>query len=920
MRIPKNKIAAITIAIFFILSMTASLALIPSAKALAAPATPKDIPTFAFVNAGPNPAGVGQTVTIGFWLNQPTPTAEAQYGDRWTGYMLKITTPSGTTTTLGPFTADDTGGTSTSYIPTAVGNYTVFFSFPGQVLAGHNLAPGTTTNPYIGDYYEPSNATTTFTVQSTPVPPIPETPLPTTYWTRPIESVNDLWSTISGNWLGLGVSTFANTGVYNASGDYAPYTLAPTTAHILWTQPAAPGGQIGGEFGGTDTSQFYAPAQYEPKFAAIILDGVLYYEVYPGSSSDPTGWRAVNLETGQILWTKNTTVGSTLGPILRCGQTLDYVSPNQYGGFAYLWATGNPFGQPTLTGNMLTVPAAKQTIENPGTYAPVTTVLTGTTYSMYDAVSGDYILSIVNDTFPMTLTEDSNGDLIGYFVNSSITGAYAPTLGMWNSTRAILLSQPAEYYGATTADAWFWRPPDNGIIPWSLGIQWTAPLPTNINGVPLPTTLVTFPFGQAYEPTALAVSGSCIEDGVILMTDSSTIAGGFQIGYQIEAGFNINTGALLWITNRTETINTRIVILPATAGVYGEVNLDTAVMNGYSITTGKLVWGPISLPDANPYSSIGGYQYVSANGICYFWGFGGTIYAVNMATGAFLWTETTTQLIGPSGSNTPYAVWPLWTFSVGSVADGMLFVPVGHQYSPPMFRGANFLAINCTNGKLVWDNMGFNIEEAPAVSDGVLTTLNCYDNQIYAYGMGPSKTIVTAPDIGVTTATPITITGTVMDISAGSKQEAVAANFPNGLPCVSDASMTQFMEAVYEQQPMPTNITGVPVQIAVLDSNGNHYPIGTVTTDESGSFSITWTPIIPGNYTVYATFAGTHSYYGSYAEAHFYAGTPSATPAPTAAPPTGLASTSSLELGIAAVIIVIVIIGAVIILTLRRLP
>ena len=29
------------------------------------------------------------------------------------------------------------------------------------------------------------------------------------------------------------------------------------------------------------------------------------------------------------------------------------------------------------------------------------------------------------------------------------------------------------------------------------------------------------------------------------------------------------------------------------------------------------------------------------------------------------------------------------------------------------------------------------------------------------------------------------------------------------------------MEAVYEQQPMPTNVTGVPVTLTVTDSNGN---------------------------------------------------------------------------------------------------
>ena len=89
--------------------------------------------------------------------------------------------------------------------------------------------------------------------------------------------------------------------------------------------------------------------------------------------------------------------------------------------------------------------------------------------------------------------------------------------------------------------------------------------------------------------------------------------------------------------------------MPATAGVYGEVNLDTGVMTGYSITTGQLAWGPTNLPETDAYSSIGGYNYVSANGYCYLWGFGGTIYAVNMATGAIKWTVTTAQRLVPLG-------------------------------------------------------------------------------------------------------------------------------------------------------------------------------------------------------------------------------------------------------------------------------
>ncbi len=68
---------------------------------------------------------------------------------------------------------------------------------------------------------------------------------------------------------------------------------------------------------------------------------------------------------------------------------------------------------------------------------------------------------------------------------------------------------------------------------------------------------------------------------------------------------------------------------------------------------------------------------------------------------------------------------------------------------------------------------------------------------------------------------------------------------------------------------MPTNFTGVKVQIAVLDSNGNHYPVGTATTDASGMYTLSYTPTIAGNFTVFATFAGTNGYWPSSAETSF---------------------------------------------------
>jgi hypothetical protein len=894
MKFVKSKKSAILIVLLLMISMSTSMAFVPNVRAHS---PPLQIPSYAFLNVAPNPAGIGQTVTVDMWLGQVPPTALAQYGDRWMNYKVTVTKPDGTNETLGPFTSDDTGGFATTYTPTAIGNYTFVFNFLGQTLAGNNPAPGAP-NPYIGDYYEPATSeSVTITVQQSPVPSIPQAPIPTSYWSRPIESVNDNWYTISGNWLGLGATSFGQTGLYNATGDYNPYTTAPTTSHIIWTKPAAWGGLVGGEFGGTGTSNFYSTSQYEPKFAPIIINGVLYYENFPGASTNPAGWTAVNLQTGQTLWTEN-----TLNNLL-CGQLLNYVSPNQYGTIGYLWATGNPPAGVTTIAAAINI---ESLIEE---YIPGTTNLPiapgSTTLNMYDAMTGNYVLSIINAPAaflgsPMTLTEDANGDLIGYYVNS--TNANAPTLNCWNSTQAILYPT-----GKTPGAAnWAWRPPQNMAIQFSAGIMWSVPLPTNINGVLLPGAL-------SLANTILGPAS--VNSGVILLIAGGS-GTGYNPGFQIEAGFSAVTGQQLWIVNRTETSYTRMQMIGIGDGVYAWVNLETSTLVGYSLNSGKQLW-TTNLP-SNPYNSIGGYFSVLANNELYLWGFGGDIWSINMQTGAINWHTTTTQLIGSAGDNTPYGVWPLWTFSVGTVAGGILYVPMGHEYSPPLFRGANQLAINTTDGSLVWSLMACDVTSGPAISDGIMTTLNAYDNQIYAWGMGPSETSVTAPDIGVTTAAPITITGSVMDISAGASQQAVAANFPHGLPCVSDASMSAFMEAVYEQQAMPTNITGVPVALYVLDSNNNYRSIGTTTTDASGTFSYAWTPDVSGNYTIYATFAGTGSYYGSSAETHIYA-SPAATAAtPTATPQTGLASNTTVEYIGVAIIVVIVIIGAAILMVVTR--
>ena len=123
------------------------------------------------------------------------------------------------------------------------------------------------------------------------------------------------------------------------------------------------------------------------------------------------------------------------------------------------------------------------------------------------------------------------------------------------------------------------------------------------------------------------------------------------------------------------------------------------------------------------------------------------------------------------------------------------------------------------------------------------------------------------------------------DVAAGSEQTEQKGKFANGVPCVSDQSQGEWMEYVYMQQPKPTDITGVTVELFVLDANNNYRSIGTTTTDTNGFYSYQWLPDITGKYTVYAQFAGSKAYWPSQATAAFAVDDVEATPAPTETPP-----------------------------------
>jgi hypothetical protein len=231
--------------------------------------------------------------------------------------------------------------------------------------------------------------------------------------------------------------------------------------------------------------------------------------------------------------------------------------------------------------------------------------------------------------------------------------------------------------------------------------------------------------------------------------------------------------------------------------------------------------------------------------------------------------------------------------------------------------------LNATTGEEIWTipfhgSSGY-VPWGYAVADGYLIGLNLFDEQIYCFGKGPSETTITAPDLSVELGKSLTIKGTVTDISAGTNQAEQAARFPNGVPVVSDDSMSAWMQYVYQQKPRPTNTTGVTVNLHVIDSNNNFRDIGTATTNDDGFFSLNWKPDVSGKYTVYATFDGSESYWPSHAVTAFSVddAAPTSSPAPvTILPPTEM----YIAAGIVAIIIAIAIGFAITILTLKKRP
>lgn len=825
------------------LSIVTSMTLIPTAAA--------DTPTHAFVSVSPNPVGVNQNASISMWIDKPQPTLGGIVSDVWHNYTLTVTKPDGTKETFGPFDADPASFVSVTYKPTTIGTYILKFTFPGQQVTGE--ISGYPPIP-IDEYYEPSTFSANLTVQTDPVNAMPQNPIPIDYWARPIDAQNQAWYTISGNWLGIGLSTFGNT-YKSSSGNFQAYSSAPNSAHIVWKKPITDGGLIGGEYGGEPTSNYYTGKTYEPLFTPpVIINGVLYYNA-PNAPKE--GFYAVDLRTGETLWWQNST-----GPVTKlglayadegyagyagisCGQILHLKTPNEEGGRAYLWFMGfesDPFG-PSI-------------------------------YKLYDASTGQYLLSLVN-AVQGTNVIGPNGEMLVYIIDPATN-----QLSMWNSTKAIW--NPYDIPGTS---GWDWRIPVGATLEWARGIQWTVDTPPEL-------------YGQAIWK---------IRDNIILANTGTIFA---PQNFQMEAAYDATTGENLWFENRTTPAGASQFGLMGVFenGIYTEYDKGDMIWTAYSATTGKQVWGP-----SEAYTNAGGslpQDAATAYGAIYHPTLN-EIHALNLTTGKLLWTfaSDSSGTEFPGFSNYPF------TAAALTVADGKVFAATGTSHGAPAYRGARLYAINATSGSEVWSINMFSPDAGTIpVADGSLVAFNGYDNSLYCFSKGQTATTVDAPATAIKLGSSLVIRGTVTDQSSGQTCLGIPAK---GTPAIADESMSAWMEYLYMQKPKPTDATGVGVTLSVLDSNDNYREIGTTTSNTDGFFTFNWTPDITGQYTVYASFAGSESYWPSHAVTSFAVDEAAPTAAPTQAPAQSAADMYFVP-AVAGIIAAIAIVGAVIVLMLRR--
>jgi outer membrane protein assembly factor BamB len=640
-----------------------------------------------------------------------------------------------------------------------------------------------------------------------------------------------------------------------------PDGIAPNSPHVMWTKPIQSGGVVGGSREGIEGNTYYAGLTYQTKFnTPIIMDGKLYYELPKSDVGTGGGYLCVDLQTGEEIFFQNSSRPSF-------GQLLSIDTPNQHGVLpsGYLWRSGGS-----------------------GTNAFL---------EAYNPENGNFLFNLTNVPSGTAYYTD-NGEIVRYVLGTRY-------LALWNMSTATALASGLNY-----------SPTGKTIIA-NTTYSWNVTIPD------LPGTSA---------PAIVKILGDDI-----LLGRSTTFAGMNADGTPTDKMFTMwaislkpeSRGSLLWIRNYTSPegqITLRLGPVDPINRIWTVCSQEEMKVYGYSLDTGELKW--TSDPMTNPmsaYNRMGSTEAGTAYGNLYTADYSGITYCWSMKNGSMLWTYGNGHVSGNDTSSGYTSAWGAYPQAIGAIADGKIYIyTTEHSPNSPLYKGAQVRCLNATTGEEIWTLDGWGSGEQGkgadfAIADGYLVYLNAYDMQIYCIGKGPSQLTIEAPMTATTAGQSVVIRGTITDIAAGTTQDEQAARFPNGVPCVSDESQNDWMEYVYMQKPRPTNATGVPITISVLDVNGNYRSIGTTTSNSDGFFTFNWKPDIEGQYTVYASFVGSESYWPSHAVSSFAVDPSPATPTPEETPAPSIADLYFIP-AIAGLFLAIIAVGLLTILVLKKKP
>jgi hypothetical protein len=655
-------------------------------------------------------------------------------------------------------------------------------------------------------------------VQAEKVPVYPGHSLPSNYWTRPIDAQLREWSAITGSWPNIPRNL------------YAPYNDGPETAHILWTKPMTQGGLTGGKLTGLS---FEIGDAYEGKWSgssgglsswastAIILTGKLYYQ--ESTQEDPVVTHCVDLHTGEELWSKVFMNNQTIA----FGQTFHFDGINYHGAFEYIYVTsGGGWGGGSQT------------------------------WYAFDSWTGDWMFTITDVPSGTNLYGPMN-EICRYVVNTR-----SGTVSLWNTTEVVM-------HGLTGSTAGSWGSNAHGRThDGERGIMWTESIPTGLPGSAQATFLNDRIIGASASTSAVTLWGINVNasEGAIgsMLFEPTTwtppakwaemglSVSGFQSGWQVWS--QEDRVGILWIKDVREHY-------------------------AFSLNNGKHLWSAPSQDYQDAFDDTPADARAIAYGKFYCASLSGVVYAYDIQTGDLAWKYEAAD------PYTEYLFGNNWWLKPLFVTDGKIYVAhLEHSPIDPRPRGGPFICLNATTdnpeGEVIWRINGAFRQTRwggrGIIGDSIIATMDTYDQCVYAIGKGASATTVTVSPKVVAKGSSIVIEGTVMDVSPGTKDTALQLRFPNGVPAVSDESMSDWMLHVYKQFEIPANanVTGVEVVFNWIDSEGEMHDLYRTTTDMSGTYSYAWTPDTEGTIKIVATFTGSEGYYGSYAQTALVVGAP----------------------------------------------